>query len=174
MTEPLRAPLSISRQALPAFFQTIRTRASDEPPPFFKDDSLRFTREPVGFRLEIHAFGTQHSLTGNFVGDSERLHLDWTLHAPLPKLVVPVGGGMAVFLVLLIGLFSKDGPQVSALLWAVGFGTIIYINYRAMKSQGDESQRRFLKCVQESIDEAERVTQSTPLQSAPVPSEPTP
>lgn len=172
MSEPAHDPLSIPRESLPAFTEAIKRRADPGPYPFFPDNSLRYAVESPGFRLRIHAANAYHfSLAAQFIEDGARLHLVWKMESKVPAAVVPVIGGIVVFIGLFVGLTSTGGPQWFFLLWAAGFGTVIYINYRKMVNEGIAAQKRFLECIRESIDEAERVTHATPRQSALSPSE---
>lgn len=176
MSEPIRAPLSISRHALPAFFELIKTRY-EKPLPFVPDDKMYYSEDRFGFRLRIFTLGIDRNFTllNNFIDEGERMHLDSKLDEGVPALIIPIFGGMAVLLVLLIGLLSKDGPQWFPILWALGFGAMIYVNYHGMLKAGEAAKKKYLKTIQDCIDEAEvTLTQSAPLQSAPSPNEPTP
>jgi len=157
MTEPIRAPLSISRQALPAFFELIKTRYG-KPLPFVPDDKMYYSEDRFGFRLRIFTLGIERNfkLIGNFVGDGERLHLDWKLDEGVPALIVPIFGGMIVFFALLFGLLSKDGPVWFILLWAALVGPFLYFHYHGMLRHGEAAQKKYLETVQECIDEAEK------------------
>jgi len=175
VTELSHIQYSLPRSAIHAFFAALRANTEPGPVPALPDNAIYCDLEGSQFRLTFYATGmARHfTLVGEFVGD-ERLHLTWKIETALHGSWMTIGGGIVALLVFLMGLTSKDGPQWFTLFWAFPLGAVSYFNYRTLNLAKDDSEKLLLETVQNCIDEAERVTQSAPLLSAPVPNEPTP
>jgi len=180
MTEPIRAPLSISRQALPAFFTALRSRTAFGPYPFLSvpDESIYLSEESPNFRLKIYTFSDAQifSLVANFIGNGERLHLDWKLQTATSMKLVLIFGGLAILIILLLGYLAptKKLTQWFDVLFVFIIGGGVYLQYLKWRGVARGTEKRYLDLIQVCIDDAERVTHATPRQSVPSPTETTP